>query len=56
MGKLKQNKRKQNYATPGEPMTRSEFSSFIKEAEKGPFLSEKEFQRKFNTWKKALEK
>jgi hypothetical protein len=56
MRKTKQKPVKKNYATPGEPMTEAEFKSFVKEAEEGPFLSEKEFKRKFEVWKKTLEK
>ena len=56
MGKIKQNKDKKNYAIPGEPMTGLEFKSFIEEAEGGILLPEKEFKRKFEAWKKALEK
>ena len=54
MGKIK--KSKKNYAIPGEAMTAPEFKSFIAEAEGGDFLSEKEFKRKFEAWKKASEK
>jgi hypothetical protein len=56
MGKIKKKPVKKNYATPGEPMTEAEFKLFISVAEEGPFLSEKEFKRKFEAWKKALEK
>ena len=56
MGKIKHSKAKKNYAILGEPMTQVEFKSFVEEAEGGAFLSEKEFKRKFEAWKKALEK
>lgn len=39
---------RKNYATPGKPMTKKEFLSFIKEAEEGPFMTEKEFRKKLN--------
>lgn len=56
MRKTKQKPIKKNYATPGESMTEAEFKSFVREAEQGQFYSEKEFKRKFEAWKKGLEK
>jgi hypothetical protein len=56
MGKIKENKNKKNYAVPGEPMTEVEFKSFVEAAEGVSFLPEKKFKRKFEAWKKALEK
>ena len=40
-----------NLATPGKPMTQEAFLSLIKEAENGEFLSENEFDTKFNEWR-----
>lgn len=54
MKKIKENKR--NTAIPGLPMTETEFKEFIKAGEKGPFMPSDEFKKKFDTWKKGLEK
>ena len=40
-----------NLATPGKPMSQDEFTSLIKEAEEGNFLTEKEFDTKFEEWR-----
>ena len=40
-----------NLATPGKPMTQEEFVSLIKEAEEGEFMTEKEFDKKFQEWR-----
>ncbi|WP_396176004.1 hypothetical protein [Flavobacterium sp.] len=40
-----------NLATPGKPMSQDEFTSLIKEAEEGIFLTEKEFDKKFEEWR-----
>jgi hypothetical protein len=45
------NKKSKNLATPGKPMSQEDFSSLIKEAEKGEFMNEKEFDKKFEEWK-----
>ncbi|TDP58783.1 hypothetical protein [Flavobacterium dankookense] len=45
------NKKTKNLATPGKPMSQDEFVSLIKEAEEGEFMSEKEFEKKFNEWR-----
>ena len=45
------NKKSKNLATPGKPMSQDEFVSLIKEAEEGEFISEKEFEKKFNEWR-----
>ena len=45
------NKKPKNLATPGKPMSQDEFTSLIKEAEEGEFMSEKEFDEKFNKWR-----
>ncbi len=51
---IKENKR--NTAIPGLPMTEKEFKLFVEAGEKGPFMSSNEFKKKFETWKKGLEK
>lgn len=40
-----------NLATPGKPMSQEEFVSLIKEAEEGEFMTEKEFDKKFQEWR-----
>jgi hypothetical protein len=45
------NKKSKNLATPGKPMSQEEFVSLIKEAEDGKFMSEKEFDKRFNEWR-----
>lgn len=40
-----------NLATPGKPMSQDEFVSLIKEAEDGEFMTEKEFDKKFQEWR-----
>lgn len=40
-----------NLATPGKPMSQEEFVSLIKEAEEGEFMTEKEFDKKFQDWR-----
>ena len=54
MKKIKENKR--NTAIPGKPMNDLEFKSFIKEGEKGPFLTEVEYTKDFDEWRKQLKK
>jgi hypothetical protein len=44
-------KKPKNLATPGKPMSQDEFVSLIKEAEAGEFLTEKEFDKKFEEWR-----
>jgi hypothetical protein len=44
-------KKPKNLATPGKPMSQDEFVSLIKEAEEGEFLTEKEFDKKFEEWR-----
>ena len=41
---------------PGEPLTERAFKAMIREAEKGPFLSEEEYKREFNKWRKQIKK
>ena len=45
------NKKTKNLATPGKPMSQNEFVSLIKEAEEGTFMTEKEFDKKFEEWR-----
>ena len=45
------NKKTKNLATPGKPMSQDEFVSLIKEAEEGFFLTEIEFDKKFEEWR-----
>ena len=40
-----------NLATPGKPMSQKKFTTLIKEAEDGEFLSENEFRLKFEQWR-----
>jgi hypothetical protein len=49
-------KTKRNLAIPGEPMSQEEFTSLIKEAEKGPFYTYEEIVEKMSLWKKSLKK
>jgi hypothetical protein len=42
-----------NLATPGKPMSEEAFNTLIKEAEKGPFLTETEFRLKFEQWRQS---
>lgn len=44
-------KKHKNLATPGKPMSQDEFSSLIKEAEEGEFMTCKEFEERFNKWR-----
>lgn len=44
-------KNSKNLATPGKPMSQSEFDSMIKEAEKGTFMTIEESKKKFNEWR-----
>ena len=44
-------KKPKNLATPGKPMSQDEFVSLIKEAEKGEFISEKEFDERLKKWR-----
>jgi len=54
MKTIKENKR--NTAIPGHPMTETEFRDFIKVGENGSFMSSSEFKKKFDVWRKGLEK
>lgn len=57
MGKTKQNKIKKNYAIPGESMTESEFKSFVREAEEGPFYPIEDLKKKvLLAWEKKYGK
>jgi hypothetical protein len=44
-------KKDKNLAIPGKSMSQKAFSDLIKEAEDGPFLTEKEFEKKFEEWR-----
>lgn len=41
---------------PGEPLSEKAFNAMIKEAEMGPFLSETEYKKAFDKWRKKLKK
>lgn len=41
----------ENLATPGKPMSQEAFENLIKEAEEGEFLTEKEFDKRFEEWR-----
>ncbi len=41
----------ENLATPGKPMSQKKFASMIKEAEEGEFMTEKEFNDRFEKWR-----
>jgi hypothetical protein len=43
-------------ATQGKAMTQSEFGAFIREGEKGTFMTAREFKKRFELWKRGLEK
>lgn len=40
----------ENLATPGKPMSKKKFAAIIKEAEEGSFMTEKEFNDRFDKW------
>ena len=44
-------KKNKNFAIPGKPMSQKAFADLIKEAENGPFLTEKEFEKRFEEWR-----
>ena len=49
---MKPSKQKaENLATPGKPMSQEAFESLIKEAEEGEFLTELEFDKRFEEWR-----
>lgn len=49
---MKPSERKaENLATPGEPMSQESFENLIKEAEEGEFLTELEFDKRFEEWR-----
>jgi hypothetical protein len=41
----------ENLATPGKPMSQKKFTSMIKEAEAGEFMSVEEFKERFDKWR-----
>lgn len=45
------NDKTENLATPGKPMSQKKFASMIKEAEEGEFMTEKEFNDRFEKWR-----
>ena len=47
----KEDKKPINFAITGNPMSKEEFVSLIKEAEVGEFMSLDEFDQKFNEWR-----
>lgn len=46
----------ENLATPGKPMSQEAFLELIKEAEEGEFLTELEFDKKFEEWRLSRKK
>ena len=45
-----------NLATPGKPMSEKKFSSMIKEADAGEFISLDESKKRFEEWRKKISK
>jgi hypothetical protein len=45
------NDKTENLATLGKPMSQKKFASIIKEAEEGEFMTEKEFNDRFEKWR-----
>ena len=48
--KTKTTKTERNLQIPGEPLSEEEFIKIIKDAEKGPFNSLEEHNKKMNEW------
>jgi hypothetical protein len=44
-------KRTINWALPNQTVTHDEFMNAIREAEKGPFMTMDEFEKRFEAWK-----
>lgn len=44
-----------NWAIPGQTVTHNEFMAAIQKAEKGPFMSIDEFEKRFEAWKHKKE-
>lgn len=40
-----------NWAIPGQTVTHDEFMAAIRQAEKGPFITMEEFEKRFEAWK-----
>ena len=40
-----------NWAIPGQTVTHDEFMASIRKAEKGPFMTIDEFEKRFDAWK-----
>lgn len=53
---MKTVKEKENYQTPGKPMTQAEFEAHVNKAEKGPFTDWEEGKKEFEVWKKTVKK
>lgn len=51
-----EDKKPRNLAIPGKPMSKEEFVSLIKEAEKGDFMSLDEFDKRFEEWRASRKK
>ena len=51
-----EDKKINNLAIPGKPMTKEEFVSLIKEAEEGEFMSLDEFDKRFEEWRASRKK
>ena len=45
-----------NLATPGKPMSQKKFTSMIKEAEEGEFITLEESKKRFDEWRKKISK
>ena len=41
-----------NWAIPGQTVTHDEFMAAIRKAEKGPFMTIDEFEKRFEAWKR----
>lgn len=41
----------ENFAIPGKPMSQKKFSSIIKQAEEGNFMTLEEFKTRFDQWR-----
>jgi hypothetical protein len=44
----------ENLATPGKPMSQKKFTSMIKEAEAGEFMTLEDSKKHFETWRKKI--
>jgi hypothetical protein len=48
--KSKEKKEEKNYQIPGEPLSDEELANLVKEAEKGPFITLEEHNRRMKEW------